>query len=90
MQKYLISYGLGGCWTGYSHACIVEAPSVDDAYFQGVVITNEAFSANKRKSISIGVEKIESFVENTQQYRTTRGMILKPSAKNMLQNKGVV
>lgn len=32
MKKYIVMYGLGGCWSGHTHANILEAKSEKEAY----------------------------------------------------------
>lgn len=81
MPSYLVAYGMGGCWSGYPEAKIIDALDDDKA-------EEEAFSvafdyaeevSPRRRGYSYDFEIIESVVEKCLLY--TR---LKDNAKRLL------
>lgn len=82
MAKWLVAYGVGGCWSGYPEATIIEAENKQDALAQADAITRKETAEERGNSrgASYDVELIVDSVEKTALYCSR----LKPSAKAWL------
>ena len=85
LMPFLIAWGIGGCWSGFTHASIVETNTHDEA--NGVAM-KEAIKtrADAGVSFSRGCSAIAEPLESVHKFKDT-GLYnsrLKLSAKEML------
>jgi len=86
MPRWIVAYGIGGCWSGYPFAKIIEAPTKLDAESQTSVICRAATADERSKryrGASYDVELIEDDFKNTGLWCSR----LLPSAKEMLEKE---
>lgn len=68
VMSFLIAWGVGGCWSGFTHAKIIEATGMEEA--QGKAIDEALIDrSNKglahKRGCSADAELIETTVEDT-------------------------
>ncbi len=80
MLTWLLVFGVGGCWSGYTDATVIQAPDRDAAWRQGLDIALKETAEERRlafKGCSFDVELIEGDVRETKLYASR----CKPGAK---------
>lgn len=78
-KKFLVAYGLGGCWPGYKNACIIE--SCDEAIEQDAFNIATEFWHNQKPGSSLSYiwEEITTIVNDCALYQSR--LRLKAKAK---------
>ena len=81
MVNWLLVFGVGGCWSGYTDAMILQAPDREEAMRRGIRIAwrETAEERGFRHGCSCDVERIEGDVRTTGLYRSR----CKPGAQVM-------
>jgi hypothetical protein len=81
-NNWLVAYGVGGCWSGYTDATIIQASTKEQAMDKAGTIchTETAEERASHRGASYDVELIEGDVKNTALWSSR----LLPQAKAML------
>ena len=79
MLTWLLVFGVGGCWSGYTDATVIQAPDRDSAMSMGAKIAwkETAEERGHSRGCSFDVELIEGNVRETKLYASR----CKPGAK---------
>ena len=80
MLIWLVVYGAGGCWSGYTGATVIEAPDRDAAWNKAFEIGHRETEEECRRAFkgwSFDIELIEGDVRDCGNYRSR----CKPGAK---------
>lgn len=86
MKKFLIAWGIGGCWSGFTHAKIVEAANQQEADAMSIDEARkhrEQEDLAQKRGCSAIAEPIATTAEETGLFQSR----LKASAKIMLRRK---
>lgn len=69
-KKYLVGYGLGGCWPGYKNACVIEATddTIKDVAFD--IASTYWHSKDTNSGLSYDWEEVETVVNNCSLYKS--------------------
>lgn len=86
MNKYLLVYGQGGCWSGYDNCEIILAKNEEDAMNKGFIISNYEIK-NKNCGVSYTVEEITDTIENCKLYRCRLKKCIDIRARSLFKNK---
>ena len=83
MAHWLLVYGVGGCWSGYTDATIIQAADRDEAWKTGCRIAWDETSEERGLShgCSFDVEELRGDVRDAILYRSR----CKPGAQAMAQ-----
>lgn len=81
MATWLLVYGVGGCWSGYTDATIIEAPEHESAWSQGLQIAwrETAERRGRSRGCSFDLERVNRDVRTCLLYRSR----CKPEARKM-------
>ncbi|WP_299157497.1 hypothetical protein [Accumulibacter sp.] len=80
MLTWLLVFGVGGCWSGYTDATVIQAPDRDTAWRQGLDIALKETADERRlsfKGCSFDIELVEGDVRECSNYLSR----CKPGAK---------
>ena len=83
-MEFLIVYGVGGCWSGYTGACIIEVESIEEANDKAFDIAYEK-TKKKRGSLrgfSYDVEHLEDGIKSSVLFKTR----LLPEARALIRS----
>ena len=80
--SWLVAYGVGGCWSGYTDATIIRATSKEEATEMAyeICLKETAKQCGNRRGASFDIELIETDVKDTALWCSR----LKPSAQALL------
>ena len=72
MANWLLAYGVGGCWSGYTDATIIQATDREEALRTGCTIAWKETAEERGVShgCSLDVERVEGDVRETALYRS--------------------
>ena len=86
MKRFLIAWGIGGCWSGFTHAKIVEANGQEEADKMSIIEARkdrEQQGLTQQRGCSAIAEPLTTTVEETGLFQSR----LKESAKIMIRGK---